>query len=229
MISEKSQTFKYVDRGARGALALIPGWASDYRIFNSLNLKFNYLFPVDFSPFTFKRDLSDAIRKYGIKKLTLFGWSLGGFIAQEFASEYKDLVDGLILVAIRRKYKKEEIEEARKRLIKGKDRYLSEFYFSSFSERKNLRRFRKGLFKSYCEKFKLDYLLDTLDYLGRLGIDPGLLSGVKNITIIHGEDDRIAPIQESIEIKNSLPEAKFVPVKGAGHMVFLEEDLGKYI
>ena len=45
MISRKSE-FKLIDRGFKDTILLIPGWAADYRIFDSLDLEFNYLLPM---------------------------------------------------------------------------------------------------------------------------------------------------------------------------------------
>ncbi|MBU0880591.1 MAG: alpha/beta hydrolase [Candidatus Omnitrophica bacterium] len=67
--------------GAKDTMLLIPGWATDYRIFNNLNIKYNYLLPVEFSPFMFSEDLLAAMKENGIKKISVLGWSMGGFIA----------------------------------------------------------------------------------------------------------------------------------------------------
>jgi len=77
--------FKYLDRGSDKTIVLIPGWATDYRIFDSLNVKFNYLLPLDFSPDTFENVILNALEEKGIEKVSLFGWSLGAFLAAEFS------------------------------------------------------------------------------------------------------------------------------------------------
>ena len=73
MISRKPNQFKYVERRKRESMALIPGWATDYRIFDSLDLDFNYLVPVGFSPDSFEEDLIEALKEHNIKNLSLFG------------------------------------------------------------------------------------------------------------------------------------------------------------
>jgi pimeloyl-ACP methyl ester carboxylesterase len=89
-------------------LVLVPGWASDWRIFNSLNLEFDYLVPLDFSPFSFEKGLLRALKKKS-GRVSLFGWSLGGFTAAGFAAKYPALIDELMLVSIRRRYLAEEL------------------------------------------------------------------------------------------------------------------------
>ena len=107
--------------GVAGTPAVdIPGWASDHRIFTTLNLEFNYLIPLKFSPFTFEKGLLTAIKEYNTKRFSLFGWSLGGFVGSEFASRHSDLIDEIILVSIRRRYKAKELTEIKRHLNKSK-------------------------------------------------------------------------------------------------------------
>ena len=124
MISAKLKTrFKYIDRGKENFLVLVPGWASDYKIFDSLDLEYNYIVPVEFSPFDFEEILLETLKTNNIKKASIFGLSLGGFLAAKFASKYPDLIDELTLVGIRKKYKAEEIREVKNNL--KKQRYES--------------------------------------------------------------------------------------------------------
>jgi len=52
MISLKSE-FRFFNRGFKDTLVLIPGWATDYRIFNSLDLSYNYLLTTKLYHFNF--------------------------------------------------------------------------------------------------------------------------------------------------------------------------------
>jgi len=221
--------FKYLDRGQQKTIVLIPGWATDYRIFDSLNLKFNYLLPLNFSPFTFESSILNALKEKGIGKISLLGWSLGGFLAAEFATKYPDLVQELILVSIRKKYKEEEIAGIGELLKKSKRGYLYKFYGQCFSRKISLSRFKKNLLKTYCEEFDLEYLLRTLDYLVKARINTQELAGIGRIKIIHGESDGIAPIDEAREVQEAIAGAQFLTIKDSGHIPFLEADLGKYI
>jgi len=230
LLKNASQTgFKYLDRNKQDPIVLIPGWATDYRIFDSLDLMFNYLLPVGFSPITFEKSLLETMKRNNITKISLFGWSLGGFVAAEFASRHANLVDELILVSIRKKYKKEELIEIKKLLRKNKKAYLYKFYTQCFPKKEQMRWFQENLLKDYCEKFDLNYLLETLDYLENTEIKPELLNGLEKIKIIHGEYDSIAPIQGATAIKDNLAYARFICIKDIGHIPFLKEDLGKYI
>ena len=217
--------FKDIYRGYRDWIVLIPGWASDYRIFRTLDLSFNYLLPMNFSPSRFEKDFLRFLRKNNIKNISMFGWSLGGFVAADFSSRHKDRIDELILVAIRKKYRPEEIEFVRQYLIRDRQRYLNRFYMQCFSEKRYMDWFKKNLFKDYSRRFSLDYLLQTLEYLKYAEIKADMLKGIKRLKIIHGKLDRIAPLQEAIDIKDSLRYAKLLLIEDAGHAPFLQDNL----
>ncbi len=220
---------KYIDRGRNNSIVLIPGWAADYRIFDYLDLKFNYLVPVNFSPVNFKKSLLKILKENRGEKISLFGWSLGGFVAAEFAQEHPNMVDNLLLASIRRRYEAEKLKEIKRQLIENRKGYLCKFYTRCFAKREQMSWFRKNLLKDYCENFHLNYLLETLDYLENAEIKPESLNSVKKIKIIHGECDSIAPIQEAIDISRALPHADFVCIKDAGHAPFLKKDFARYI
>ena len=206
---------------------MLPGWASDWRIFSLLDLGFNYVKPLNFLPSTFADKLLEYIRKNNIKKVSLFGLSMGGFVAAEFAAKYPDLIDEIILVGIRKKYKLKELSEIRNHLTKNKKACLYEFYTMCFSDNKQLAWFQRSLFQDYCDKWDLDYLFQGLDYLENAEIRPESLVKLKKIQFVHGENDQIAPIAEAKEIKRGLPQAKFISIKGAGHIHSLRGGLLK--
>jgi len=216
--------FEYIDRGKKDILAFIPGWALDYRIFSNLNLNFNYIFPKKLHFFNFKKELFNFLEYKKIKKVSLFGYSLGGFLAVDFALSYKEKLEKLILVSIRKKYKKEELEEIEVLLKKNKKAFLYKFYRNLFYSNLNFLRY-KELFKYYIDNLGLEYLIDGLSYLkvAELFIEP--LRKLNNIKFIHGKNDKIAPILEVINIKKNLKNAELIIYKNTGHLVFLEKNI----
>ena len=222
-----STDFEFIDRGKPDSIVLIPGWATDYRIFNSLELAFNYLVPMHLSPYTFEESLVAALEDNNLSTISLFGWSMGGFLAYEFAVRNISLVDELILVGIRWKYKKEEIKAVEEALKARKKGYLNRFFSDCFCGN-NVNESNKGLLREYCRDMELDYLLNTIDYLSKTEINAELLQQIQKITIIHGEKDRIAPIREAVEIKDAVNNARFILVEESGHIPFLEENFRGY-
>jgi len=221
--------FKLITRlPAKDTMLLIPGWATDYRIFNTLDLNYNYLLPVEFSPYGFCEDLLMAMKGAGIKKISVFGWSMGGFVACDLVSKYRECVSELIFVGARREYEKASNEKIKRLLIKNRKAFLYKFYNDCISaDSEAYKWFRTHLLKDYLERMKLDYLLDELDYLSEHRIEPGRLEGVK-VTFIHGEKDGIAPIDEAMALKETLPQARFIPIEGAGHVPFFAQEFNRF-
>lgn len=224
MISQKS-AFKFFDRGFKDTLLLIPGWATDYRIFGRLELDFNYLMPVEFSPLNFEERLESALKNEGLDGISILGWSMGGFMASDFISAYPGAAKEAALVGVRRSYEEDKIERVKAYLRKNKRAFLYRFYCECFSnnETEALSWFKENLMKDYLLNMNLDSLLEDLDYLLKARIELGKAEGIK-LTFIHGQEDRIAPIEEAMELKKHLPGAEFISVKRAGHMPFLAAD-----
>lgn len=204
-------------------MVLIPGWATDYKIFNTLKLDYNYLLPLNFSPFNFEKDLRGFLDKKRIERISLLGWSLGGFLAYEFAARNSERIDDLILLSIRKKFDSALLKEIGLKIKKNKRGYLYKFYIDCFcgDEKEELIWFKKNLMKDYISEIKIKELLLSLDYLSAAGIEPKPPGALRNISVFHGANDRIAPINEAREISSKLPQAKFVCIEGAGHIPFL--------
>ena len=220
--------FKFVDRGFKKTALLIPGWATDHRVFDRLNIKSNFLIPIEFSIRGFEFDLKAFMRKSGLEKVSIIGWSMGGHIALDFLKNNKGEIDNLILVSVRRRYKGEVIEDIKKSLKKNRRPFLYKFYKDFFSENeaREYDWFRKNLLKSYLNTMRLDGLLEGLDYLSRCKILPVDSKGVK-IIVVNGRNDSIVPAEEIKGLKNDFPQSEFFLIEGAGHMPFLNPQFEK--
>ena len=215
--------FKILERGFKETLVLVPGWATDYRIFSLLDLNYNYIFPEKPDPLDFNDKLLSFLNKKSMGKVSLFGWSMGGFLAVEFALKNSGRVDELILLGIRKSFDPKVLDEVRKKILEDRKAYLSKFYLSFFSEGEGegLAWFRRNLLKGYLEEMSQAGLMAGLDYLSRARIDSGSLASIKRVRVFHGTEDRIAPFKEAEEIKDSLPGLNLVSMPAAGHAVFL--------
>ena len=213
-------SFKFRDRGYKELLVLILGWASDYRIFNNLDLSFNYLFPDEFSVSSFVEDLAKELKVKKVKKISLFGWSLGGFLAGDFCCLYPQLVDKVYLTGIRKKYSKQDLDRARVFLKRNKAKYLNNFYQECFSDQKDWQAFKSILLKEYIDKFSLECLLEGLNYLEKSELKKEAFKNIKKIEIYHGSDDKIANPDEAKSLARKLPQAEFICLKEKGHIPF---------
>lgn len=225
MISAESK-FRIAERGFKKTMVLVPGWATDYQIFDALELNYNYVLPVDFNPVDFKDNLLEFLKTSSIERISLFGWSQGGFLASDFASHNTKRIDELILIGMRKRYDKDILKEIKRKLEQNKRAFLYKFYLNCFSadDNKQLIWFKKRLLKKYLDHMSLEYLICGLDYLSCAEIDAESLSGVRIIRIFHGEQDRIAPLKDALEIKSCLHHAELIVLNKSGHLLFLNPD-----
>lgn len=217
--------FKFVDRGFKESILLIPGWATDERIFEKLDIPFNYLLSKDALPGKFEElsnDLPEEMKKSGISVL---GWSIGGFIAADLVSKYPSIFNEVILVSIRRRYDENGIEYIKNYLKRNTRAYLRRFYDSLFSktEKEHNEWFKEGLLKEYLGDPDSLHLFEGLNYLTNRELKVSLLGG-SNIIFVHGEDDRIAPLEEARALAAEVASAKFISIKGACHFPVLREE-----
>jgi len=219
--------FKLFNRGKQDTIVLIPGWATDYRIFERIDLDFNYLMPTKFSPFSFERNLLTTLKKNDLDRVSVLGWSLGGFTASDFAAKHPDKINEVVLISVREKYERENIEKIRSSLNENKKACLYKFYNNCFlrNEKGALFLFKRNLLAGYL-KADLDLLLEGLDYLSDSQLRLQELKGLK-VKFIHGEGDKIAPMEEALKLKENLPQAKFISIGKTGHMPFFRPDFKK--
>lgn len=222
MISQASE-FKLLDRGFKENLVLIPGWATDYRVFSDLRLDYNYILPIRLCAFDFQESLKNFLGKKSIDKISLFGWSLGGILASGFASHNPGIINKLIILGVRNNYDRKELEGITKKLHKNKKAYLYRFYLECFSDmdKEGLSWFKKNLLKKYLEELRQEDLLIGLEYLLKVKIEPLLLSFLRDILIIHGTEDKISPFSEALQLKSEIPHSELICMHGLGHLLFL--------
>jgi pimeloyl-ACP methyl ester carboxylesterase len=215
--------FKYINRGFDKTLCLIPGWAADFRIFRNLDLDYNYLYALDFSHRNFNQSLSDALWETRAEKISLFGWSLGSFLANDFAVKNLDKIDKIFFISMRSQYPVAELDTAREKLKANKKAFLYKSYLAGFGSQDDLARawFKKNLLRDFCAEFSLSALLSGLDYLESAFIGPLDLAKLGEFKAFHGSEDPTAPLAEVRELLSPQPEAKLIVIEGVGHMPFL--------
>lgn len=225
MLSLQSE-FEFRDRGFKQTLVLIPGWATDWRIFDGLELDYNYLLPIKLDTVDFNQALFSRMEQLKINKVSMFGFSLGGFLATEFAAAYPEKIAKLILAGVRKRYDPQLLENIRSQIRSDRRPWLYKFYLNCFSKADTCGRewFRKNLLKEYLDKFSLDELIRGLDYLAVCALNLEILKNIEDLRIFHGSDDLISPVKEILKIKADLPQAKFTLLVDRGHLFFLSGD-----
>jgi pimeloyl-ACP methyl ester carboxylesterase len=219
-----------MERGKKKNILLLPGWATDSRIFSLLDLDFNYIIPTYFWPFDFEEAFIAFMDKEKLTSISLFGLSLGGFVAVKFAEDFSYLVDELILVGIREKYKEKDLEKVRNYLKKDKNIYLRRFYKACFyPDSQHKEWFKKTLEEDYIKRFSLNYLIETLNYFKYSNINLSYLTSLEKIKVIHGSEDSIVPLREAKKICFNAPSVKFICIEGEGHFPFFHQNFSQIL
>lgn len=215
--------FRVEDRKYDDYLVLAAGWGFDWRIFGRLELPFNYIFYEGNSEVDFTGELENFLRLNGIGKVSLLGWSHGGFKVCDFACKNSEMVEKIILVSMRRRYESESLEPIKGYLKKNRKAYLYSFYKECFceNEKEDYKWFKKVLSKDYLSQMSLEYLLGSLEALGRANLDIESLKKMKKVTIVHGKEDKIAPIEEALQLAKELSCSRFMSFDQSGHLPFL--------
>jgi pimeloyl-ACP methyl ester carboxylesterase len=209
--------------GSHPAAVLLPGWATDGRIFGTL---FPGVAAVVAGPLRTER-FPDRLAAFldGVARgpVTIVGWSLGGFLAAEFARRHPERVRRVVLVGVRRRYPAAELEAVRASLARDRRACLSDFYAQCFlpSGTSAYRAFRAGLREEYLREMDESVLASGLSYLSTAALSASDLPGCP-VTIVHGERDGIAPVAEAESLARE-GGATFHLLRGAPHAAFLSE------
>jgi pimeloyl-ACP methyl ester carboxylesterase len=215
--------FEFRDRGYTETMLLVPGWAFDERIFQCLDLPYNYLLATNPEMSSLESQVVRYDETHDQTPMAMLGWSQGGIALSQLAGRCPERVTQLILVGIRPGYPREGLLEIRRLLDRSRTAYLKCFYKACFAGSDESIRswFNKTLLDDYLEKFTHNTLTAGLDWLAQACIDPEDLKQVPSVTVIHGTDDTIAPIQEAKELAAKMPLARWLVLQKTGHVSFL--------
>ena len=215
-----------IDKGQKRTMALLAGWAFDYRIFDTLELPYNRIV-IDRPDKDFHRHLCEVMDRHAIATVSLLGWSQGAFRACAFAEQYPQRVDELILTGARGRYDPEGLAQVQQHLRANARAYLYQFYKACFSgQHDDYRWFKATLLKDYLAAMDTETLIADLHWLGQTKIDPEALRAVKNITVVHGQHDAIAPIDAAVELSRAIPSCRYIMLD-AGHLPFLHPEFSR--
>jgi pimeloyl-ACP methyl ester carboxylesterase len=209
--------------GSPPEVVLLPGWATDGRIFGTL---FPGIAAVVAGPLR-TEGFSDRLAAFlgGVARgpVTVVGWSLGGFLAAEFARRHPERVRRVLLVGVRRRYPAAAVEAVRASLARDRRACLSGFYAQCFfpSQMAAYRNFRAGLQEEYLREMDDAFLLPGLSYLSAATLSVSVLPRCP-VTVVHGEKDVVAPASEAESLARESG-ASFHLLQGAPHAAFLSE------
>lgn len=217
---------RLVDNHAAKHLVVVPGWAFDHRVFAGLDLPYDYHIFDGPSISSLTDEVKQLMSKLGVEKVSLLGWSKGGFAVCEFARRHPQLVEEVFLIGIRKRYDRKELEAMRKTLEKNRAACLKRFYRRCFATEEMARYqwFKATLLEDYLETMSTEQLVDDLDWLGQVEIHPEELRPIERITFLHGAADAIAPVEQVAALAEALPQSRLITFEQTGHMPFLRDD-----
>jgi pimeloyl-[acyl-carrier protein] methyl ester esterase len=206
------------------SMVLLPGWATDGRIFDGVLPGVTAVTTGPLRPDRFSRRLAAFLDSAARGPVTVVGWSLGGFLAAEFAREYPDRVRRVVLVGIRREYPEGDVEAVLRSLSADPGGCLSGFYTRCFypSQIPAYRRFRGRLQAAYLREMDGGALREGLSYLASARLSRETLPACP-VAIVHGEEDVVAPLAEAEGVARETGNATFHPLPGAAHAAFLAD------
>jgi len=227
-------------------MVLLPGWATDGRIFDGVFPGVTAVTTGPLRPEGFTARLAKFLDRAAHGPVTLVGWSLGGFLAADFARNYPDRVRRVVLVGIRRGYPAADLSAVRASLLRDREACLSTFYAQCFFPeqttmardgqvsgqagmprisspwRDAYRRFRAGLQDVYLREMDGDALREGLSYLAGARLSGRSLPACPT-AIVHGGKDVVAPLEEAEGVAREGGNATFHTLPGASHAAFLAE------
>jgi pimeloyl-[acyl-carrier protein] methyl ester esterase len=217
-----TEEFFVVGGGGDPSMVLLPGWATDGRIFEGALTGGTAVTTGPLRPEGFSRRLAAFLDRTARGPVTVVGWSLGGFLAAEFAREYPDRVRRVVLVGIRREYPEGDVEAVLRSLSADPGGCLTGFYAQCFypSQIPAYRRFRSGLQAAYLREMDGGALREGLSYLAKARLSGETLPACP-VAIVHGEKDVVAPFAEAERLAREVGNATFHPLPGASHAAFL--------
>jgi pimeloyl-ACP methyl ester carboxylesterase len=206
------------------SMVLLPGWATDGRIFEGVLPGVTAVTTGPLRPDRFATRLASFLDRAARGPVTVVGWSLGGFLAAEFAREYPDRVRRVVLVGIRREYPEGDVAGVLRSLSADPGACLTAFYAQCFfpSQMPAYRRFRGGLQAAYLREMDAGALREGLSYLASARLSGETLPACP-VAIVHGEMDVVAPLAEAEGVAREGGNATFHPLPGAAHAAFLAD------
>ena len=222
--------FKYMDRHRKNAIVLVSGWAFDERIFTHLDLPFDVISYTKMNMVDFELDLLAYLSRKKLNRISLLGWSQGALACAQFAARHPECIRELTLVSLRPSYDQASIDQIKRLLQRNQRAYLRQFYKTCFSSvgLETYRWFKQTLQTEYLDMFPEATLCKGLDWLAQAQLFPDALKTMRSLTVIHGSDDRIAPVQDVIDWVAKLPQANLVLLQKGGHIPFLSDEFNWY-
>ncbi|BDR91478.1 alpha/beta fold hydrolase [Vulcanisaeta souniana] len=172
-------------------------------------------------------DAYAVVSELGFRSIHLLGFSMGGMIAQDFVLRHGDVVKSLILSSTMPHLEiTPELRQFTEMAIKLYDNFnmftgALQVAFSEGWISGNEQVFHELTRLFFNRRMPKEAYVAQLEAMGA-DLTPRLSEIQVPTTIIHGEADRLIPIENGRKLFNGIPNSRFVVFPDAGHAVYIE-------
>jgi len=230
----------YIRRGRGSPLVLIHGYPLDHTIWDEvvplMEKDFDLIIPdlrgfgesgmkeSDNSIKGYATDIAGLLSHLNIKKASLAGHSMGGYVALAFAREFPDRLSGLAMVSSQPGADTPETRESRistaKQVMEKGAGVVVDSMTPKLSTDKRVQDYARQLIG----KQRPEGISNALNSMAGRPDSTELFATFKfPVLIIHGDADVLIPVKRGREMKAALPLAKYFELAGLGHMAMMEK------
>ena len=177
--------------------------------------------------------VDDAVQKIinkNKKKISVIGFSMGGFIAIKLAIEYPEILDKLVLIGTNARH----ISQKRKLLLEkslttlNKNNFAKLFYqknYSSYFSDKDLKNTSyQNTVYSMAKQLGYKTFLDQTNLILKRPNQLNKLNKIVSKTlIIRGKNDKLSSNSMNIELNKKIKYSVYKEIKNSSHFVMLEK------
>ena len=172
---------------------------------------------------TFASDIAGLLDHLGIEKAAIAGHSMGGYVALAFAKLYPDRVSGLGFVSSQALPDTPERKQGRYDTAVQVAKVGIAIVVESMTPKLTVDERLRAFAQSVMAQQRTNGMIGALKAMAERTDASALLSTFKfPVVVIHGTADALIPVDRAREVKNAVPHARLVELKGAGHLPMME-------
>ncbi len=216
------------------AFVFLPGFLCDPLLWNDVRAQlsdFTNITTLDFKNCKNLDDMLDQIALVPHKKFHLVGFSMGGYIAQQFAVENPDRILSLSLVAVNVGALNERERSARLKMADT----LARFHYRGMTPKEVQRYVHPTsmtnphvvdtiikMSAAYTSEMYINQMKATLD---RKDVSSALNALEFPILMVAGQDDRVVPAHTLEDLQQKIPRSVLKTISECGHYIPLEKPI----
>lgn len=198
----------------------LPGWGFSGQVLDLADSRYSWARPATpLDPAIALPEILAFLAEHHLDTIQLVGWSMGAFLAFDFAGAFPEKVASLTLLGMRASWPSSEIAAIRQGLAADPQAFLRDFYRKSLlGYKKESRRFAAEQQEALMESLDMQALGRGLDYLAQWRL-PAQVPPCP-VFCWHGRRDIIAPVTEQAVI----PGARATIIEHGGHALFFDQE-----